>query len=73
MVSTTQRERSDRCGVPDTPQKAASERLIITRLTTHHHTKKSVKSVSDYTTHPSEKNLCDTPLSEIREQLHRFA
>ena len=32
MVSTTQRERSDRCGVPAPTHKTASERLIITYL-----------------------------------------
>ena len=32
MLSTTQRERSDRCGVPAPTHKTASERLIITCL-----------------------------------------
>ena len=31
MVSTTQRERSDRCGVPDPTHNTASERLTVTR------------------------------------------
>ncbi len=37
MVSTTQRERSDRCGVPDPTHKTASERLIVTCLSTPQH------------------------------------
>ena len=37
MVSTTQRERSDRCGVHDPTHKTASERLIVTCLSTPQH------------------------------------
>ena len=61
MVSTTQRERSDWCGVPNPTHDTVSERLIITRLEPT--ATKIIYEICEQTTTSLQNKICERIIS----------